>query len=115
MNSKLTLISRRGIIRLSTLGCLELATQQCAEASSFRPSSAEQKKLGDEAAKQTLSKYKLVKGERSDRFVKVGSALVAALSEKDRKAWDYSFQVVESKEINAFALPGGHMFLFHQP
>ena len=112
MEEKLTEITRRRAIGTALVGCAATGLQASAAASSFRPSASEQKKLGDEAAKQTLDKYKLVKSERADRFARVGHALVAALPEKDRKAWDYSFQVVESKEINAFALPGGHMFLF---
>ena len=112
MNYQRTVLNRRSVIGLTAAGCLELAYQQMAVASALRPSVAEQKKLGDVAANQVLTKYSLVKGERAQRFARVGSKLVAALPEKDRKAWDYSFQVVESKEINAFALPGGHMFLF---
>src|SRR5579871_2387197 len=53
---------------------------------------------------------------RSDQryrdLTRVGGRLVEALPAKDRTTWDYRFHVIESKEINAFALPGGNIFLF---
>ena len=41
-----------------------------------------------------------------------GQRLVAALPDSDRKTWDFRFHVLDSKEVNAFALPGGNMFMF---
>jgi predicted Zn-dependent protease len=77
-----------------------------------RPSPAEQKKLGDQEAEKILKKYKEVTDARATHFQEIGKKLVAALPEEDRKKWDFRFHVLDSKEINAFALPGGQMFLF---
>jgi predicted Zn-dependent protease len=77
-----------------------------------RPSPEEQKKLGDQEAKQILKKYKEVLDARATHFQEIGKRLVAALSDDDRKKWDFRFHVLDSEEINAFALPGGEMFMF---
>ncbi len=88
------------------------ATAAATRADWFTPSIAEQKKLGLQAARQVTEKYREVSGPRAQHFTEIGERLVAALSARDRKTWDYRFYVLESKEINAFALPGGPMFMF---
>src|SRR5207248_2223102 len=70
------------------------------------------KRLGDQAAQQILQKYHELHDERARKFQRIGDRLVDGLSSQDRGAWDYRFHVIESKEINAFALPGGNMFMF---
>ncbi|MEO7715687.1 MAG: M48 family metalloprotease [Capsulimonas sp.] len=77
-----------------------------------QPSPDQQKKVGDEAAKEILRKYKEVFDGRAKHFDTLGRRLVAALPESDRKTWNYRFHVLDSKEVNAFALPGGDMFMF---
>ena len=91
-----------------------LLAPQSAQASGMfaQPSPADQKKVGDEAAKQVLQKYKEVFDGRAKHFDTLGRRLVAALSPTDRQTWNYRFHVLDSKEVNAFALPGGDMFMF---
>lgn len=108
--------SRRSFLRRVCVGglaaaALPLASQE-AEAGPFTPSVSEQKKLGEQAAKQILDKYREVRDSRASRFNQIGTRLVRALPASDRNTWDYRFHVIESKDINAFALPGGHMFMF---
>jgi len=91
---------------------LALAAQRDADADIFTPSVADQKKLGEQAARQVLQKYREVKDARGRHFEAIGSRLVDALPTKDRETWDYRFHVIESKDINAFAVPGGNMFMF---
>lgn len=76
------------------------------------PKVDDQKKVGQQAAQQVLKQYKEVKDARSRHFSEIGAKLVNALSPDDQKKWDYNFHVLDSKEINAFALPGGPMFMF---
>jgi len=76
------------------------------------PSPADQKKVGDEAAKQVLKDNKEVFDGRAKHFQTLGERLVSALSPDDQKKWDFRFHVLESKELNAFALPGGNMFMY---
>ena len=108
--------SRRAFFRNAFLGGVTLATlpllETQAEADPFMPSVADQQKLGDKAAQDVLKKYREVHDERARNFDNIGGRLVNALSPQDRGPWNYRFHVIESKEINAFALPGGNMFMF---
>jgi len=76
------------------------------------PSPADQKKVGDQAAVQVLKQYKEIHDGRARHFQELGQKLVSALSPSDQRTWDYRFHVLDSKEVNAFALPGGNMFMF---
>lgn len=78
----------------------------------FKPSVAQQKEIGQKAAQEVPKEYKLVTGAPLNRVQGVGRKLVNALPAADRDKWDYQFSVIESKEINAFALPGGPIYLF---
>jgi predicted Zn-dependent protease len=108
--------SRRAFFRRLLVGGLSVAAlpllEPHAEADIFTPSVNDQKKAGDQAAAQVLQQYHVVNDSRADRFSRVGKRLVNALSAKDRGPWDYRFQVIQSSDINAFALPGGNIFLF---
>lgn len=108
--------SRRAFLRSALVGGLTLAAFPLLEAEAsadlFKPSAKDQKRLGAQAAQQVLQKYREVKDDRARNFSRVGSKLVNALGSRDRGPWDYSFKVVDSKEVNAFALPGGSMFMF---
>lgn len=76
------------------------------------PSPDDQKKVGDQAAQQVLQKYHELHDARARHFDQIGQRLVNALPSQDRKTWNFRFHVLDSKEINAFALPGGNMFMF---
>ncbi len=109
-------LSRRGLIVAAVTGgagaALMMGSREEAHADIFMPSMDDQKKLGDKAAGQILEKYKEVKDSRANHFNSIGTKLVNALSRKDRGTWDFKFHVIDSKEINAFAVPGGNMFMF---
>lgn len=83
-----------------------------ARADMFKPSVQDQKKLGDQAAAEVIRKYRILNDRRAQRVEDVGDRLVDALSSKDRGPWDYRFYLIDSKEVNAFALPGGSIFIF---
>lgn len=76
------------------------------------PGADQQKQVGQQAAQQILHQYKEVFDDRAKHFNTIGQRLVRALPNADRNAWDFKFHVLDSKEINAFALPGGPMFMF---
>ncbi len=76
------------------------------------PSPADQKKVGDQAALQVVKQYKEVHDSRARHFQGLGQRLVSALPQSDQRTWDYRFHVLDSPEVNAFALPGGNMFMF---
>jgi Zn-dependent protease with chaperone function len=70
-------------------------------------------KLGQEAAAEIRQHYPVITDERIVRYLAdVGDRLVAAgPAQLKHPAYQYSFTPVNLKEINAFALPGGPMFI----
>ena len=109
-------LNRRDLlVRGSVVGGLAVAAPfllpTAAQAQFKQPSADKQKEVGREAAKQVLKQYKEVTDSRATVFRNIGSRLVNALPDADRN-WDFNFRVLDSKEVNAFALPGGPMFLF---
>jgi len=69
--------------------------------------------LGREAAAEVRKEYPIIKDDRIARYLgKLGDRLVAAApAELKESVYEYSFTPVNLKEINAFALPGGPMFV----
>lgn len=69
--------------------------------------------LGREAAAEVRRQYPIIEEERITSYLStLGERLVAAAPrELDEDVYEYSFTPVNLKEINAFALPGGPMFV----
>ena len=69
--------------------------------------------LGQEAAEEVRREYPIINDERIDNYLdELGRRLVAvAPAELNHPAFQYSFTPVNLKDINAFALPGGPMFV----
>ena len=69
--------------------------------------------VGMQAAEEVRQQFPLLNDEEIESYVeRLGDQLVDNIPEELRQpAFRYSFQVVNLKEINAFALPGGPMFL----
>jgi Zn-dependent protease with chaperone function len=70
-------------------------------------------KLGKEAAAEVRKQYPNISDARIASYLtKLGDRLVAAAPpDLNLKVYEYSFTPVNVKEINAFALPGGPMFV----
>lgn len=70
-------------------------------------------RLGRETAVKVEQQFPIVQDEQLTRYVQtVGDRLVAALPAQFRQpAFDYQFKVVNASDINAFALPGGPMYV----
>src|SRR5262245_1167697 len=70
-------------------------------------------KLGLEAAAEVRQQYPIIENQKISTYLtKLGDRLVAAApAELKRPEYRYSFTPVNLKEINAFALPGGPMFV----
>ena len=113
-----TYINRRGLlIRAAMAGGFALASPILlsteARAQLFKqPSPDQQKQVGRQAATEVLKQYREVNDSRATFFKNMGRKLVNALPAEDRNKWDFNFHVLDSKDVNAFALPGGPMFLF---
>src|SRR6188474_1014777 len=69
--------------------------------------------IGREAAAEIRQQYPIIRDERITSYLsRLGDRLVAAAPpELNEKVYQYSFTPVNLKEINAFALPGGPMFV----
>lgn len=70
-------------------------------------------KLGRQAAQEAESQFPLLRDETVRGYVEgVGRRLVAAIpSEFQHPEFQYYFKVVNARDINAFALPGGPMYV----
>lgn len=70
--------------------------------------------LGRQAAAEVRKQYPIIRDEQIATYLKgIGDRLVAgAPKELNNPIYEYSFTPVNLKEINAFALPGGPMFVF---
>lgn len=69
--------------------------------------------LGREAAAEVRKEYPLIEDSRVSAYLdRLGNRLVAAApAELNNPKFEYSFTPVNLKDINAFALPGGPMFV----
>ena len=76
-------------------------------------SEADDVKLGHEAAGEIEKKLTLVRDNETSRYLaSVGNRLAQAIPEQFQHGpFEYTFKVVDAKEINAFALPGGPMYV----
>ncbi|MBL8087985.1 MAG: M48 family metalloprotease [Chthonomonas sp.] len=90
-----------------------------ATADPFKISAKEQAELGQRAAGEVRKTEKVLPATdpRSMYVSFVGEKLRALYlqddsKEKNPKPFTYTFEVVESKEVNAFALPGGPTFIY---
>jgi beta-barrel assembly-enhancing protease len=112
------LLSRRGarIAAVLTLS-LSLTTFTVAQTRIVAPKNkytvAEDVKLGREAAAQAKKELPMLNDGRVDDYVeRIGQRLAQSVPpEFQHPEFMYTFDVVNQKDINAFALPGGPMFL----
>jgi hypothetical protein len=74
---------------------------------------AQDVQIGLEAAQEVRRELPMLQDERIDDYVdRVGARLVRGIPQQFQHGeFRYTFEVVNQKEINAFALPGGPMFL----
>ena len=86
-------------------------TRITAPANKYSP--AQDGQLGQEAAAEVRKELPMLNDDRVDDYVEeVGRRLAAAIPAEFRHSeFRFTFDVVNQKEINAFALPGGPMFL----
>jgi hypothetical protein len=74
---------------------------------------AQDVQIGQEASQEVRRELPMLNDSRVDEYVEgIGRDLVRAIPQQFRHPeFRYSFEVVNQTEINAFALPGGPMFL----
>src|SRR5688572_17534021 len=74
----------------------------------FKPSKNDQIRLGREAAAEVRRKERVLSSsdERVRMMRSVGERLLAGV-DRSKEPWQYSFDVIDNKQVNAFAFPGG--------
>ena len=66
--------------------------------------------IGKSAASQIAQKYTISKDEKAiKRLEDIGNKIAAA---SDRHDLEYKFYIIEDKKLNAFTIPGGHVYIF---
>ena len=70
-------------------------------------------KLGNDASREVQKQFPILNDADATNYVaRVGEQLVASIPTEFREpAFDYRFQLVNARDINAFALPGGPMYV----
>lgn len=95
------------VASLSLVGAVQAADM-------FKPGKADQVKLGQRAATDIKKKEKLLpeSNERVLMIRRVAQRLMDTFKDV-KEPWKYSFDVVDKKDLNAFALPGGPVFFYN--
>jgi Zn-dependent protease with chaperone function len=98
---------------VSSLSAAILHAQTAVKLPKNRYTPEQDVKLGREAAAEIRQQYPIIKDEKIAKYLtELGDRLVAAAPpELKQPVYEYSFTPVNLKEINAFALPGGPMFV----
>jgi predicted Zn-dependent protease len=78
----------------------------------FRTSVNEQIHLGQQVAAQIRRQFHALQAtdQRVQVLRRIGRRILSTFP--DSETWQYSFDVLDNKEVNAFALPGGPTFFF---
>jgi predicted Zn-dependent protease len=97
---------------LPALAATAMILPASASAQFKKPSADQQIKLGQDAARDLRKKEKVLPATdpRVKTLRRVAQRLLNVLPKDD--PWEYSFDVIDSKEVNAFALPGGPVFFY---
>jgi Zn-dependent protease with chaperone function len=106
----------RLLVRLTAfaiLGCTTAAAQTVVKLPKNKYTPQQDVELGREAAAEVRKQYPIIHDDRIQHYLTtLGDRLVAAApAELKQPVYEYSFTPVNLKEINAFALPGGPMFV----
>ena len=113
-------------IRRAGLWCLTILLAACLLAYPICPAYAaddfeEEIKMGKEAAEQVAKESKFIDDPKLvERIEAIGKAIAKVAKEKEVRAtygksttadFDYSFKILDDKYVNAFALPGGFVYV----
>lgn len=68
--------------------------------------------LGQENAQEVLKQYQVVKDQSLQDYIRRVGDRLAAAPEARQSGFKFTFTLVNVQQVNAFALPGGPMFIF---
>jgi len=106
-------LAPRALRRLITLICA-LTFLLCASPPLIRDVSAlsieDERKMGEEFMAQALAHFPLVEDPFANQFINdLGHYLIVPLETKN---FPFHFYIIKDNSLNAFAAPGGHIFVF---
>ena len=103
-------IAKLFICSLLAVGCLAGCAVNQSDIRGFNLISIdEEKQLGDKFAVEVEKQHKVVADAEVNRYVdKVGRRLLTGAREV---SFTYVFKVVQDPSVNAFAIPGGHIYV----
>jgi len=113
MLKRQTLIAWIALVAITVMPFSALAQATQIKYHSNKYSVQDDIKLGRQAAQEAESQFPLLRDETVRSYVEsVGRRLVAGIpSEFQHPEFQYYFKVVNARDINAFALPGGPMYV----
>lgn len=96
-------------------------SQEAQEPSSLSPRDQEEVEFGKQAVAALEKQYKVItEGELNERVQRVGKALAAIAAKTPVAArwgdsrhspFEYTFKVINDKDVNAFSIPGGFIYV----
>lgn len=101
------------LLLVASLGALVVTAQTAITPPKNKYTPEQDVQLGREAAAEVRREYPIISDDQISGYLeRAGRALVAAAPPQlNKPVYEYSFTPVNLKEINAFALPGGPMFV----
>ena len=95
------------------LGATGLLAAHAPASDPFKPGKGQQVSLGQKAATEIRQKERVLPDSdpRVQMLRRMGRQFLSKVDLR-KEPWQFSFDVIESKEINAFALPGGPVFFY---
>lgn len=106
------MINRRSLFNIATAALLSLGLGGCATGDLLGDfnliSPAEEQRLGQNLSQEIAKENTLITDPTVDGFIQdVGQRLVTASKANE----PFQFYVIEDQSVNAFAIPGGHMYV----
>lgn len=100
-----------GLTLLASVASAQTPTPVALPKNKFKP--ADDVRLGREAAQEILKQTPLLKDASLQTYIdRLGQRLVAVVPQNfQQPAFTYTFDIADLEELNAFALPGGPMFI----
>jgi predicted Zn-dependent protease len=102
--------------RLMLIALIVVSTSMLAQRTQLKPgglntySPADDVKLGQEVAKEAEKEFDLVTSREANTYIAALGQRLVAKAPNDNK-FPFTFKIVDQKEINAFALPGGPVYV----
>jgi beta-barrel assembly-enhancing protease len=109
--------SRRLYLLVAALGLCAVAWAARKPGDPLKPgfnlfSKQDDQQIGQENSKQVLAQYEVVKSQFLQDYVQKMGQNLAAAPEAKASGFNFTFTVLNEDQVNAFALPGGPMFIY---